>query len=350
MRPVSTPPPPRRVPAFERGAGRETLLALVADLVRRPWLEIDARHYLDDYEASQWLPPAPLRELQLAKLRRLVWHCFLDVPYWRARLRGVLQPSAIETLSSLEAIPPAPAGERRRDPDAFAADTGIAAADERVTAGTRGAAQRVRLDAGVAERRAAIRLRAERWAGAPPGQIVAAWGREAARAPRPFDAAEVAALQTAILRARPAVVTGPAAALGELAGGLAGARRGLFGRAPRVSAVIARGPDGDGAAARLAEATGARLVRWYVAAEVGLIAATCDRAPGRALHVQADHVLVEILDDAGRALPPGAAGRVHVTDLHNHASPLLRHDLEDRGRLVEAPCACGRALPLLELL
>ena len=355
MKPIRTPPATRLQPAPR---GRETLLQLVSDLVRRSWLRVDASHYLDDYEGSQWLTPTPLRELQLAKLRRLTWHCFLHVPYYAQHLGNVLQPSRIERLERLDELPMV-RWEARADDAAFTTTTNEPLADEARTAGRRGTPRRVRIDVDCFERRTAVRRRNERWAGAPPAQVVAAWGRESTRAPRALDGAEVGALMTAIERARPSLVTGPAAALDELARALDAApptlrdrvRQRLFGQGRRhVTGVIVRGEDAGAGGARLAERTGARLTHFYAAAEVGVVAATCDRAPSpTAMHVNADHLLVEIVDGRGQPAPPGAEGRVLVTDLHNYAAPYLRYELGDVGRLLPHGCPCGRSLPLVEV-
>jgi phenylacetate-coenzyme A ligase PaaK-like adenylate-forming protein len=109
------------------------------------------------------------------------------------------------------------------------------------------------------------------------------------------------------------------------------------------------GPDSGDAGPSLAQRLQARLYPWYLAAEaeVGVIAATCERG---GLHVHADHLIVEVVDDAGRSQPAGTAGRLLVTDLYNYAAPYLRHDLGDLGRLAPAACGCGRSLPLLDVL
>jgi phenylacetate-CoA ligase len=65
------------------------------------------------------------------------------------------------------------------------------------------------------------------------------------------------------------------------------------------------------------------------------------------MHVNADVVRVEIVDDAGRPLPEGAEGRIVVTTLVNHAMPLLRYLVGDRGSLLPHRCGCGLAFPLL---
>jgi phenylacetate-CoA ligase len=63
-------------------------------------------------------------------------------------------------------------------------------------------------------------------------------------------------------------------------------------------------------------------------------------------HVQAESLIVEVLDSEGRACPPGESGRVVVTDLHNFATPLLRYELRDYAE-VGPTCSCGRGLPTL---
>ncbi len=82
----------------------------------------------------------------------------------------------------------------------------------------------------------------------------------------------------------------------------------------------------------------------YAVSEVGLIAATCERG---ALHVNAETLLVEALDEQGSPVPRGVAGNLAVTMLRNRSG--ARHSVGDVGRLVESSCACGRGLPVLEL-
>jgi phenylacetate-CoA ligase len=94
-----------------------------------------------------------------------------------------------------------------------------------------------------------------------------------------------------------------------------------------------------------AEVLGVPLVDTYSAQEVGYIALQCPDHPR--YHVQAERLLVEILDDDGGVCRPGEIGRVVVTDLHNFATPLIRYDLGDLAE-VGAPCPCGRGLPVLE--
>lgn len=95
---------------------------------------------------------------------------------------------------------------------------------------------------------------------------------------------------------------------------------------------------------RLAEAWGVRCSDTYSANEVGYISFRCPEQGNS--HVQSESVLVEVLDDRGRACGVGESGRVVVTSLHNQAMPLLRYDLGDYAT-VGAACACGRGSPVI---
>lgn len=89
---------------------------------------------------------------------------------------------------------------------------------------------------------------------------------------------------------------------------------------------------------------GAGVADVYSSEEVGNIAFQCQE--GR-YHVQAENVLLEIIDAAGKPLPPGRVGRVVMTVLHNLAMPLIRYEIGDYAAFGEA-CPCGRGLPVLE--
>lgn len=82
--------------------------------------------------------------------------------------------------------------------------------------------------------------------------------------------------------------------------------------------------------------------------EVGLIASECHRHEG--LHMNADSLIVEFLDDKDNTVPPGQPGRIIVTDLHNRAMPFIRYDTGDVGTWRNKPCSCGRTLPLMECI
>jgi len=93
---------------------------------------------------------------------------------------------------------------------------------------------------------------------------------------------------------------------------------------------------------------GAPVYETYRAAELSLIAGQCEARRG--MHIQADHKLLEVVDESGRSVPDGEPGEIVVTDLLNRAQPIIRYRLGDVGVIDPEPCACGRPFPLLKSL
>jgi phenylacetate-CoA ligase len=91
-------------------------------------------------------------------------------------------------------------------------------------------------------------------------------------------------------------------------------------------------------------ATGVTPADLYSTQEVGYIALQCPRSDN--LHVQAENVLVEVLDESGRPCRPGETGHVVVSTLHNFATPFIRYKLGDFATVGD-PCPCSRGLPVL---
>ena len=92
------------------------------------------------------------------------------------------------------------------------------------------------------------------------------------------------------------------------------------------------------------EAWGVPVIDMYTAREAGYIALQCPECEH--YHVQAESILVEVLDAQDKPCAPGEVGRVVVTPLHNFAMPLIRYDIGDYAEVGE-PCPCGRGLPVL---
>lgn len=95
---------------------------------------------------------------------------------------------------------------------------------------------------------------------------------------------------------------------------------------------------------RCRQVLGAPVTDLYSAQEFGVIALQCP-ASGL-LHVQSEHLLVEVINEDGRRCKEGEVGQVVVTDLHNFAMPLIRYSLGDWAE-VGPICPCGRGLPTL---
>jgi phenylacetate-CoA ligase len=65
------------------------------------------------------------------------------------------------------------------------------------------------------------------------------------------------------------------------------------------------------------------------------------------MHITAEDIIVEIVDQRGSPLPHGAAGEIVVTHLATRDFPFIRYRTGDVGVLDSKPCTCGRGLPLL---
>jgi phenylacetate-CoA ligase len=85
----------------------------------------------------------------------------------------------------------------------------------------------------------------------------------------------------------------------------------------------------------------------YGSREVGLIASQCGE--GGWMHINAESVLVEFVRN-GHPVAPGELGEVLITDLRNYAMPLIRYRIGDLGTPMAGTCACGRGLPLMQMV
>lgn len=79
----------------------------------------------------------------------------------------------------------------------------------------------------------------------------------------------------------------------------------------------------------------------YSSEEAGYIAVQCPEGDG--YHTMDEMLIVEVVDADDKAVPQGVEGRVLVTDLRNHATPLIRYEIGDYA-IRGGPCACGRGL------
>ena len=99
--------------------------------------------------------------------------------------------------------------------------------------------------------------------------------------------------------------------------------------------------------AEIEAAFGCRVSNEYGASECLSIAFGCREGW---LHVNADWVLLEPVDDDYRPTPPGEPSRtVLLTNFANRVQPIIRYDLGDSIVVKREPCACGSPLPAIEV-
>jgi phenylacetate-CoA ligase len=91
---------------------------------------------------------------------------------------------------------------------------------------------------------------------------------------------------------------------------------------------------------------GCKVLNRYGCREVGNIAHECEEQSG--LHINVEHVIVEIVDENGKTCEPGQTGEIVITELDNLAFPFIRYKIGDLGVLSDRNCSCGRQFPMLE--
>ena len=95
------------------------------------------------------------------------------------------------------------------------------------------------------------------------------------------------------------------------------------------------------------ESFGCTVVQSYGASEFLPLASECRVG---SLHLNSDWAILEPVDKHGQPVAPGEPCHTTLlTNLANRLQPLLRYDLGDRVRFSPTRCACGSALPVIEV-
>lgn len=98
---------------------------------------------------------------------------------------------------------------------------------------------------------------------------------------------------------------------------------------------------------RLSQSFACPVHEEYAASECMNIAFSCGAG---SLHLHADWVTLEPVDERGRVLPPGRpSASTLLTNLANHVQPLIRYQLGDSITFLADPCECGCPLPRLRV-
>ena len=88
----------------------------------------------------------------------------------------------------------------------------------------------------------------------------------------------------------------------------------------------------------------------YSTSETGPLGYQCRHQTGAVHHLHEDASVVEVIDEAGRPVPPGTPGELVVTPLTTSGMALFRYRLGDRGQLLTGACGCGSAARSVLLL
>jgi phenylacetate-CoA ligase len=313
--------------------------------------------------ATQWLPPAQIRELQDQKLRRLVRHAYRNVPYYRARMRDLkLSPEDIRTQDDLVKLPLLSKDEVRKHLYFDIIQDGVSPADlVRVsTAGNSGEPLVCFVDSAQLEFRWAAELRGREWSGYRFGDpwvslshlpstseplsmrgLFGAWlGRCEHVSIMSMTAQELSRIAELIRKREPALIEGDTEVLELLAQQVPDLHGPWKAVATRGQTLTPR------ARASIEEAFGCRVYDAYGSREFARFAHESEAHDGHL--IAGEGFIVEVLSE-GRPVRPGEVGEVVITDLNGFAMPFVRYRIGDLAELAASPGGNGRARGLPRL-
>ena len=312
---------------------------------------------------SQWLSPPRILELQFERLRALLRHAEATVPFYtRWFADHGIRAASVTSPADFARLPPLPKATVVANASGLLSTAGRPSLlTQKATGGSTGERMVFYRDADAMSRNFAHVLRNYTWTGLDLGDPHAfLWGAH-------FDLRAQQRLSNRLInfclrqrwldafRMNEASMAGYVADLGRWKPRLLSAyvtaaatlsdfalRRGASIQVPAIATTAETlFPKHR---QQLRAAFGAEIFDRYGCREIGNTAHECPDHSG--LHVNAEHVYLEIVDGENRPVPPGQEGDVLYTSLGNWRFPLIRYRVGDRAVAASAgACRCGRGLP-----
>ena len=317
-----------------------------------------------ELENTQWWGADRLHELQVRRLREFLAGVGRHVPYYREVFATAgVDPNSLGTLDELRQIPFLDkATIRAHTKDLISEQAGKLV--QYNTGGSSGEPLVFFMGMDRVSHDVAAKWRATRWWNVDIGDTeVVLWGspieignqgRIKAVRDRLFRSYLLPAFQmsteqmdgylAAIQRLRPKMLFGYASALALLANH---ARQ--RGRNMSYLGINVAFTTGETLYAEQRDAIesvfGAPVANGYGSRDAGFIAHQC---PAGGLHLSAEHIIVEVIDEEGRLVPAGEKGEIVVTHMATGDFPFIRYRTGDMAVMGTEPCTCGRGLPVLK--
>lgn len=309
----------------------------------------------------QHLPKAELDALHWERLKVLLNHAYDHTPFYRRRFDSIgLHPSDVKDAADFARIPVLTREDLREHfEDLKSRDPGSGKLNIVSTGGSTGQPVKVCHPQNVP--RAAILWRMQSWWGIDPGsdigtiyremndlrtrlkKRVLAWpNRELLLDARSIDSQSIDSFIRDFNALKPPLLHGYVGTVDYVASVILD--KGLTIHSPKAIWVTSS-PLTKVQAQRIEKAFGAPVYDQYGCCEVYYLAAQCPRKEH--LHYFYDVRRIDFLDEDNQPVPDGEMGNVAITDLENHAFPLIRYLNGDRSRAICEPCGCGLTLPLM---
>ena len=338
------------LPIHQRLRGRKTI---------RYWRDALA----NQWESREWLRERQWESLQ-ALLRHAEAHCEFFCDQWK---KVGFQSKSIQDVADFQRLPLLRRSDFRESRSRLRCRHPVGHVYSKSTGGSSGEPLKFDLCQDSHDRRVAMTYRGYDWAGAGPGaRALLLWGRSNQPAGflrrwkldwhHRFDhqkwvncfeskPEDMLRHHQTMIAYRPEVIIAYTNPVYEMAKFIESERLSV----PRLKSILVGAEKLHTFQREKIESVfGARVFETYGSREFMLIGAECSEHSG--LHLSIDNLFVEIVDDQGNPTPEGEVGNVVVTDLHNYAMPFIRYVTGDLAIAGFEMCACGRGLPLLQLV
>lgn len=319
------------------------------------------RQAMDD---SQWWAPAQLEALRLERLRKLLIHAGQHVPYYRDLFAGSgFTPNDVRSLDDLRRLPFLNKAIIRHEGERMKSDVARNLARFN-TGGSSGEPLIFFIGKERVSHDVAAKWRATRWWNVDIGDPeIVVWGspielgtQDKMRALRDrlmrtelmpafqMNESNLDRFIAQIRNRRPAMLFGYPSAISHIAAHAQ--KKGIPLNQSGIRVVFCTSERlYDYQRETIERAFGCSVANGYGGRDAGFIAHEC---PQGGLHITAEDIIVEIIDENGNSQPAGVAGEIVTTHLATSDFPFVRYRTGDIGVLSEEPCTCGRGLPILK--
>jgi phenylacetate-CoA ligase len=320
-------------------------------------------YYYHQLQRQQYLSADEIEQINWDKRKRLLFHAYAKVPYYRDKFTSIgLHPADVKQPQDYCKVPLLQKDDIRQNfaklisEDARPKDMRLS-----TTGGSTGEPLKVMFDKRVPLEAFAWRHRS--WWDVPLGvnesvllrmiqpktldKVInfVAWlpAFRVRLDASSMDIHQIDAFLRRFNQIHPQIVWGYVGAIDHVASFIE--ERGLAVRPPKAVWVTAA-PLSEIQRRRIEFAFGSPVYEQYGCCEVFALSAQCKMK--QAMHINHDARLIEFTDDSGNPQPEGTLGNVVLTDLENYCFPIIRYVNEDMGRALPSLCGCGINLPLMD--
>lgn len=353
--------------SLRRGKGLHLYTRLISNVVF-PIQERIKRHssvsLRRSLEMTQWFSPDQLKALRIKRLRRFLSEIYQTTDYFKAQFDALdFDPMALESLDQLQQLPLMSKADIRQNTTQLTAKTATQLR-RFSTGGSSGNPLLFYLDSERISHDVAAKWRATRWWNVDIGDNeMVVWGspielgaQDRIRMLRDklyrtslfsaFDLSDSTLLDAcnALQSQRPRMVFGYPSVISSIAKFAKQRGINLSGLGVNVVFVTAERLYSEQRSV-IESAFACRVANGYGGRDSGFIAHEC---PQGNLHISAEDIIVEIVDDDGRRCEEGVQGHIVITHMATRHFPFVRYQTGDVGVISKEQCRCGRGLPILK--